>query len=137
MNTKRHLFPIAFPASLLIVILYAFYCYHAYHFGRELVSQSVSHAIVKRPYPPGWTNETELSRKIKARDGTNYLGTYLGMIAEWDGQTKHYDAQNNRMYGNFPQQVMMFSATSGELLKWIPYSNFLAIFVDRTQPEYR
>ena len=85
---------------------------------------------------PLGTNETPLALKVKARDGTNYLGVYMGMIAEWDGQTKHYDAQNNRMYGDFPQGVMMFSATSGELLKWIPYEDFKSIFVDRSKPEY-
>ena len=97
---------------------------------------SEAKATAKANPDPLGTNETELSLKIKARDGTNYLGTYMGMIAELDGQTKHYDAVKNVMYGNFPQGVMMFSATSGEMLKWIPYEDFKAIFVDRTRPEY-
>lgn len=88
----------------------------------------------------GWvapTNgETDLSRAVRKRDGTNYLGTFVGMIAEQDGCTKHYNAASNTMYGNFPQGVMMFSATSGEMLKWIPRQDFIDIFVNKTKPEY-
>ena len=73
-----------------------------------------------KPSPIG-TNETPLALQIKARDGTNYLGVYMGMIAE-----------NVKQDGS----VMMFSATSGELLKWIPRQDFEDIFVKRIKPEY-
>ena len=81
------------------------------------------------------TEETDLSRKIKARDGTNYLGTYMGMIAEWDGYTNQITFDGHPKKPPY-QGVMMFSATSGELLKWISYEDFKAIFVDKTRPEY-
>lgn len=69
--------------------------------------------------PDGHWDKVLLAKVLK-RDGTNVLGVYLGMIAERlpDGS------------------VQMFSATSGELLKWIDYSNFNAIFVLKTKPEY-
>lgn len=64
-------------------------------------------------------NGVDLAR-IQKRDGTNFIGVYLGMIAEHDGKGS----------------VQMFSATSGQLLKWISYEDFKAIFVDKTKSEY-
>jgi hypothetical protein len=61
-----------------------------------------------------------LHEAIQRRDGTNYIGVYLGMIAEHDGQGR----------------VMMYSDTSGEWLKWISYQDFLDIFINKTKPEY-
>jgi hypothetical protein len=61
-----------------------------------------------------------LAAMAQKRDGTNCIGVYLGMIAEHDGKGA----------------VMMYSATSGELLKWITYSDFRDIFVLKTKPEY-
>jgi len=69
-----------------------------------------------KPAPP----EYPLAQKIAKRDGTNYIGVYLGMIAEHD-----------RKGG-----VAMFSATSGEMLRWISYDEFKAVYVDKTKPEY-
>lgn len=98
------------------------------------------------------TNEYPLAIKIAARDGTNFLGVYMGMIAEWDGQTSRYHPPTNYIGGPtglsfadqgwmesnaHPQGVMMFSATSGELLKWISYEDFRDIFVLKTKPEYK
>jgi hypothetical protein len=95
------------------------------------LKQTAFHGTIE----PGFkTNELVL--KCQKRDGANFLGVYMGMIAELDGVTKHYDAKNNRMYGSFPQGVMMFSAASGECLKWISFDDFKAIFVDKTKPEY-
>lgn len=62
---------------------------------------------------------------VQKRDGTNFIGVYMGMIAEWDGNTSRH-----------PQGVQMFSATSGQLLKWISYEDFRDIFVLKTKPEY-
>ena len=50
----------------------------------------------------------------------NYLGTYEGMTAWNDGK----------------QGVVMYSAISGEMLKWISYKDFEDIFVLRIRPEY-
>lgn len=66
------------------------------------------------------TNVTSLAEQIRQRDGTNYIGVYLGMIAEHDGK------------GN----VAMFSATSGQCLKWISYKEFEDIFILKNRPEY-
>lgn len=35
-------------------------------------------------------NWTPLAKQIWKRDGTNFLGVYMGMIAEWDGSTSVY-----------------------------------------------
>lgn len=60
-------------------------------------------------------------QKIIERDRGRYIGNAMGMIAELDGTNS----------------VMMFSATSGQLLKWIPLQDFKEIFVDKTKPEYK
>lgn len=60
-------------------------------------------------------------QRIVERDSEIYLGVYLGMIAE-----------RNRKDGG----VMMFSATSGELLRWISYQEFWDVYVNKTKPEY-
>src|SRR6266478_2820791 len=52
--------------------------------------------------------EYPLAEKVAKRDGTNYIGVFLGMIAEHDGRGG----------------VQMFSATSGECLRWISYREF-------------
>jgi len=62
-----------------------------------------------------------LVTKVVKRDGNAVLGVYLGMIAE-------------RVPGN---SVMMFSATSGECLRWISYDEFKAVYVDKTRKEYQ
>lgn len=94
---------------------------------------------------PNWT---PLAKKIWQRDGTNFLGVYLGMIAEWDGNTSVYkpslDANGQPIFGgtgtmvsnSIPQGVMMFSDTTGECLKWISYKDFKDIFVLKNRPEY-
>lgn len=91
---------------------------------------------------------TDLAVKIQKRDGTNFIGQYMGMIAEWDGSTSVYkpatDSKGNPIFGGTgtmipnakPQGIMMFSATSGELLKWISYEDFRDIFVLKIKPEY-
>ena len=61
-----------------------------------------------------------LHHRILKRDGTNYIGVYLGMVAEHDGNGG----------------VAMFSDTSGELLKWVSWQDFTNIFVLRIQKEY-
>ena len=63
---------------------------------------------------------TTLALKIQKRDGTNFIGVYQGMIAEHDGKGS----------------VMMFSVSSGEALKYIPYQDFRDIFVLKTRAEY-
>jgi hypothetical protein len=73
-----------------------------------------------QPKPPTPKTKYALADKIKFSDGTNYIGVYLGMIAEHDGH----------------DGVEMFSASSGELLKRISFQDFQAIFVDKTKPEY-
>jgi hypothetical protein len=65
-------------------------------------------------------HEGGLVSMAKTRDGTNYIGVYLGMIAEHDGHGAVY----------------MYSATSGQCLKYIPYQDFVDIFVTRVKPEY-
>ncbi len=95
--------------------------------------------------------ENALVEKIRQRDGTNYIGVFMGMIAEWDGCTSRYHPPTNYIGGvsglefadegwmetnAHPQGVMMFSATSGELLKWISAESFTNIFILKTQPEY-
>lgn len=85
---------------------------------------------------PGGTEMTPLAVKVQKRDGTNFLGVYLGMIAEWDGWTNEFNFNGERKPGPPFQGVMMFSATSGELLKWISAQDFTNIFVLKTQPEY-
>lgn len=69
------------------------------------------------------TPQYPLYDKIKVRDGTNCLGLYEGMIAERSGWADG--------------SVEMFSATSGECLKWIPATDFTNIFVTKTKPEYQ
>lgn len=75
-------------------------------------------------YRREWTvPKTELpplAAMAQKRDGTNYIGVYLGMIAEHDGRGG----------------VMMYSATSGECLKYIPFQDFEDSFVTKTKPEY-
>src|SRR5438132_256235 len=66
-------------------------------------------------------SEYPLAAKIAQRDGTNYIGVYLGMIAEHDGRGG----------------VMMYSATSGEWLRWISLAEFRDVYVLKTKPEYR
>ena len=95
---------------------------------------------------------TPLSIKIQRRDTTNFLGQYMGMIAELDGCTSRYHPPTNYIGGPtglqfadegwmetnaIPEGVMMFSATSGEWLKWISFEEFNAIFVEETRPEYQ
>jgi hypothetical protein len=91
---------------------------------------------------------SQLAKTIHNRDGTNFIGQYLGMIAEWDGSTSVYkpkvDAKGSPIFGETgtmvpnmkPQGVMMFSATSGELLRWISYEEFRQVYVLKTRPEY-
>jgi hypothetical protein len=79
--------------------------------------------------------EYPLAEKIAKRDGTNYLGVYLGMIAELDGSTAVWDGQK-MVSGKKPLGVMMFSATTGQLLRWISCDEFKAVYVDKTKPEY-
>lgn len=64
--------------------------------------------------------DNALVSKVKTRDGTNFIGVYLGMIAEHDGKGGVY----------------MASATSGEVLRWIGYDEFKAVYVDKSKPEY-
>jgi hypothetical protein len=93
-----------------------------------------------------------LAEKIAKRDGTNFIGVYMGMIAEWDGQTSRYHPPTNYIGGPtglsfadegwmetnaHPQGVMMFSATTGQLLKWISYEDFRDIFVLKVKREYQ
>jgi hypothetical protein len=89
-----------------------------------------------------------LAEKVRKRDGANYLGVYMGMIAEWDGSTSVYQLHTNKdgtadysrdgymIPNKKPMGVMMFSATSGEWLKWISAEDFTNIFVLKTKPEY-
>lgn len=79
---------------------------------------------------------TPLAEKVRKRDGTNYLGVYMGMIAEWDGWTNEFNFQGTKKPGPLYQGIMMFSAASGECLKWISYQDFFEIFVSKTRPEY-
>lgn len=90
----------------------------------------------------------DLVAKVQKRDGTNFLGVYMGMIAELDGSTSVYRlytkedgtpdfSRDGHMVPNMkPEGVMMFSATSGQLLKWISYQDFQDIFVLKIKPEY-
>jgi hypothetical protein len=64
--------------------------------------------------------DNALIEKVKKRDGTNYIGVFMGMIAEHDGKGS----------------VSLSSATSGELLRWIPYSEFNDVYVLKIKPEY-
>lgn len=61
-----------------------------------------------------------LAQSIQNRDGTNFIGVFIGMIAEHDGQ------------GN----VTMASATSGEVLRWISYQEFIDVYINKIKPEY-
>ena len=109
--------------------------------------QAETNAIVPIPNTGGYP----LAERIAKRDGTNFIGVYMGMIAEWDGCTSRYHPPTNYIGGvsglefadegwiepnAHPQGVMMFSATSGELLKWISYEDFRDIFVLKLKPEY-
>jgi hypothetical protein len=109
--------------------------------------KELEQAQTNKPVSAIVTGDT-LVEKIRKRDGTNFLGVYMGMIAEWDGWTSRYHPPTNYLGGlrfadegwmesnAFPQGVMMFSATSGQLLKWISAEDFTNIFVLKTQPEY-
>lgn len=124
---------------------------------RDGLRQGLSAAVSKGPPSINWAMihdtsssyiNSNLVAKVQARDGTNYLGVYLGMVAELDGSTSVYvpetNAQGNAVYcgkgrmvpNSKPQGVMMFSASSGEMLKWISYEDFRDIFVLKTKPEY-
>ncbi len=83
-----------------------------------------------------WHKVYPLADKVAKRDGTNFLGVYMGMIAEWDGSTSVWDG-TNMVIGRKPMGVQMFSATSGQLLKWISAEDFTNIFVLKNRPEYQ
>jgi len=51
---------------------------------------------------------------------TPNIGTYSGMVAKPDGRGG----------------IQMFSASSGQLLRWISFADFEAVYVNKTQPEY-
>lgn len=76
-------------------------------------------------HQPLQPEELELTAKIAARDTTNFWGVYLGMITE-----------PSLGKGGKVDSVMMFSALSGECLKWIPLSDFTNIFILKNRPEY-
>lgn len=78
---------------------------------------------------------TELAQKIQKRDGTNFLWQFMGMIAELDGWTNKVNFQGVPKQPPY-QGVMMFSATSGQLLRWISYDEFEAVYVRKTRKEY-
>lgn len=70
-----------------------------------------------------------LADKIAKRDGTNFLGVYLGMIAlRYDGVIWPST--------NISHSVYMYSATSGQLLRFISQEEFQAVYVLKTKPEY-
>ena len=93
--------------------------------AKEQRRQKEAHKLI-----PPETKTKPLAEKIAKRDGTNYLGVYMGMIAEWDGWKTNYTGSVTS------QGVMMFSATSGELLKWISAEDFTNIFILKNRPEY-
>ena len=65
-------------------------------------------------------DQIPLTIERKDVDGTNYLGVYLGMIAE-----RQRDGS-----------VAMVSANYGTVLRWISYDEFKAVYVAKTRPEY-
>lgn len=109
--------------------------------------QELDRAQTNKPTSQFLTGDS-LIAMVQKRDGTNFIGVYMGMIAEWDGSTSVFvpetDANGQPVYGGNghmvpnmkPQGVQMFSATSGEMLKWIPYEDFRDIFVLKIKSEY-
>lgn len=81
---------------------------------------------------------TPLAEMSRKRDGTNFLGVYMGMIALLEKEPlKKWDVQKACYCGEtIPIGVQMYSATSGSLLRWIPYTEFKAVYIDKTQSEY-
>lgn len=65
------------------------------------------------------TREQEIAAVAKEY-GTNYLGVHLGMIAVRD------------KVGS----VQLYSATSGQLLRWISYAEFRDVYILKIRPEY-
>lgn len=70
-----------------------------------------------------------LADKIQNRDGTKFLGQYLGMIAELNVGAIWPST-------NITKSVWMYSATSGELLRVISYDEFRQVYVLKIRPEY-
>lgn len=74
------------------------------------------------------TTETQAVKLAKSH-GTNFLGEYLGMVAI-RSKTVIWPSKEPT------DGVTMFSSSTGEMLRWMSYSNFVEVYVMKTRKEY-